>query len=254
LAMVAGGAAGAPVGTWTVLFTDQVGSTAMRVQVGEEAFDGIRADVDARVAAALEAHGVVVTKSTGDGVMGGFSSTAGALRCAVAIQQAVTDRDRTGNDGAVGTEPVALRIGVSVGDAVVDNSDLQGTAVVEAARLCAAASGGMILCSEAVRVVSANRSGCTFGPARPVDLKGLPGPVLTHEVMWEPLPYDPGGHRLAFRVLGPLEVVDESDRAVVVGGPKERLVLAVLLARVNSPVSVDVLIDALWGDRPPTYC
>jgi WD40 repeat protein/DNA-binding SARP family transcriptional activator/class 3 adenylate cyclase len=248
--MVAGGAAGAPVGTWTVLFTDQVGSTAMRVQVGEETFDGIRADLDARVAAALEAHGVVVTKSTGDGVMGGFSSTAGALRCAVAIQQAVADRNRTGS-GVAGTEPLALRVGVSVGDAVVDNNDLQGTAVVEAARLCAAASGGMILCSEAVRVVSANRSGCTFGPTRPVDLKGLPGPVLTHEVMWEPLPYDAGRHRLAFRVLGPLEVVDESERAVVVGGPKERLVLALLLARVNSAVSVDVLIDALWGERPP---
>jgi hypothetical protein len=44
--MVAGGAADAPVETWTVLFTDQVGSTAMRVQVGEDAFDGIRADLD----------------------------------------------------------------------------------------------------------------------------------------------------------------------------------------------------------------
>jgi DNA-binding SARP family transcriptional activator/WD40 repeat protein/class 3 adenylate cyclase/energy-coupling factor transporter ATP-binding protein EcfA2 len=247
--MLTGGPAGAPVGTWTVLFTDQVGSTAMRVQVGEEAFDGIRADLDFRVAAALEAHGVVVTKSTGDGVMGGFSSTAGALRCAVAIQQAVADWDRTGA-GVAGTEPLALRVGVSVGDAVVDNNDLQGTAVVEAARLCAAASGGMILCSEAVRAVSANRSGCTFGPARPMALKGLPGPVLAHEVIWEPLPYDPGRHRLAFRVLGPLEVVD-GDRSVMVGGPKERLVLALLLARVNSTVSVDVLIDALWGDRPP---
>src|SRR5262245_13725034 len=78
-AMVAGGAAGAPVGTWTVLFTDQVGSTEMRVRVGEGAFDAIRADLDARVAAALATHGVVVTKSTGDGVMGGFSSTAAAL-------------------------------------------------------------------------------------------------------------------------------------------------------------------------------
>jgi hypothetical protein len=40
-AMVAGGAAGAPVGTWIVLFTGQVGSTAMRVRVGEEALDAI---------------------------------------------------------------------------------------------------------------------------------------------------------------------------------------------------------------------
>ncbi|HKA83552.1 MAG TPA: hypothetical protein VKD21_06800, partial [Acidimicrobiales bacterium] len=132
--MVAGGAAGAPVGTWTVLFTDQVGSTEMRVRVGEGAFDAIRADLDARVAAALAAHGVVVTKSTGDGVMGGFTSTAAALRCAVAIQQSVADRNRTAGEGVGASEALDLRIGISVGDAVVDNGDLQGTAVVEAAR------------------------------------------------------------------------------------------------------------------------
>ena len=250
LAMVAGGAAGAPVETWTVLFTDQVGSTAMRVRVGEEAFDEIRAGLDSRVAAALGAHGVVVTKSTGDGVMGGFTSTAAALRCAVAIQQAVEERNRTAGEGVSAPEAVALRIGISVGDAVVENGDLQGTAVVEAARLCEAATGGTILCSDAVRVVSANRSGCTFGPACGVDLKGLPGPVQAHEVSWEPLPYDPGENRLAFRVLGPLEVLD-GDRPVEVGGPKERLVLALLLARVNSAVSVDALVDAVWGDSPP---
>jgi class 3 adenylate cyclase len=205
--MVAGGAERAPVGTWTVLFTDQVGSTAMRVRVGEEAFDAIRADLDARVALALSAHGVVVTKSTGDGVMGGFSSTAAALRCAVAIQQAVADRNHTVGEEVVGSQVVALRIGISVGDAVVENGDLQGTAVVEAARLCAAASGGTILCTEAVRVVSANRSGCTFGPVRQVALKGLPGPVAVQEVTWAPLPYEPGERRLACRVLGPLEVL-----------------------------------------------
>jgi DNA-binding SARP family transcriptional activator/class 3 adenylate cyclase/WD40 repeat protein/type II secretory pathway predicted ATPase ExeA len=248
--MVAGGAAGAPVGTWTVLFTDQVGSTAMRVLVGEEAFDGVRGDLDARVAAALAAHGVVVTKSTGDGVMGGFTSTAAALRCAVAIQQAVDERNRIAGEGVPGADVLALRVGISVGDAVVDNGDLQGTAVVEAARLCAVADGGTILCSEAVRVVSANRSGCTFGPARPVELKGLPDPVRAHEVIWEPLPYESGEHRLVFRVLGPLEVFD-GDRSVALRGPKERFLLAALLARANSPVAIDALIGAVWGDRPP---
>jgi DNA-binding SARP family transcriptional activator/class 3 adenylate cyclase/WD40 repeat protein/energy-coupling factor transporter ATP-binding protein EcfA2 len=250
LAVVTGGAADAPVETWTVLFTDQVGSTAMRVRVGEDAFDGIRADLDARVAAALTAHGVVVTKSTGDGVMGGFTSTAAALRCAVAIQQSVGERNRAVDDGVAGAEVLSLRMGISVGDAVVDQGDLQGTAVVEAARLCAAAAGGTILCSEAVRVVSANRSGCTFGPASQVHLKGLPGPVMAQEVAWEPLPYDPRAHRLSFRVLGPLEVLD-GERPVAVVGTKERHVLALLLARVNSPVSVDALVDALWGDYPP---
>jgi class 3 adenylate cyclase len=44
---------------------------------------------------------------------------------------------------------LAVRIGISVGDAVVDDGDLHGTAVVEAARLCAVARSRTILCSEA---------------------------------------------------------------------------------------------------------
>lgn len=233
--MAAGRAAGAPVGTWTVLFTDQVGSTGMRVAMGEAAFDRIRADLDACVGAALAAHSVAVTKSTGDGVMAGFTSTAAALQCAVAIQQAIAERNRAAGEGVGGDGALAVRIGISVGDAVIDNGDLQGTAVVEAARLCAVASGGTILCSEAVRVVSANRSGCTFGPASPADLKGLPGPVLTHEVVWAPPPYRADATRLAFRVLGPLEVVD-GDRVVSV-------------ARVGANSGADHLLDRR-GCRP----
>jgi hypothetical protein len=137
-----------------------------------------------------------------------------------------------------------------VGDAVVDDGDLQGTAVVEAARLCAAAGGGKILCSDAVRAVSANRSGCRFGPAFPMDLKGLPDPVLAREVLWDPLPERSAAERLAFRVLGPLEVRID-DRPVAVGGPKERTAVALLLARVNTSVPVDALLDAVWGERPP---
>ena len=143
-----------------------------------------------------------------------------------------------------------LRVGISVGDAVVDGGDLQGTAVVEAARLCAVAEPGTVLCSEAVRSVSANRSGCVFGEPRSVDLKGLPVPVVVHEVVSGPSADRADGHGLSFGVLGPLEV-ERDGRAVAVGGPKERLVLAVLLAGAGTVVSVDALVDAVWGERPP---
>jgi class 3 adenylate cyclase len=74
------------VATWTVLFTDMVGSTEMRVRVGEEAFDRVRADLDRRIALAVAAHAGAAVKSTGDGVMAAFAATASALRCATAIQ------------------------------------------------------------------------------------------------------------------------------------------------------------------------
>jgi YVTN family beta-propeller protein len=51
-----------------------------------------------------------------------------------------------------------------------------------------------------------------------------------------------------FRILGPLEVV-EHDRPVVVGAPKVRALLAVLVLHRGEVVSIDRLIDALWGER-----
>jgi peptide/nickel transport system substrate-binding protein len=55
---------------------------------------------------------------------------------------------------------------------------------------------------------------------------------------------------MRFRVLGPLEV--EADNGpVVLGGPKERLLLALLLTRPNQVVSVDALVRGLWGEQPP---
>ena len=53
-----------------------------------------------------------------------------------------------------------------------------------------------------------------------------------------------------FRILGPLEVV-ERDQPVVLGGPKQRALLVVLLLHRGVAVSTDGLIDELWGERPP---
>jgi DNA-binding SARP family transcriptional activator len=53
-----------------------------------------------------------------------------------------------------------------------------------------------------------------------------------------------------FRILGPLEVCREG-RPVHIGGGKERALLAILLLHAGQPVSVDRLIDELWGTSPP---
>jgi WD40 repeat protein/DNA-binding SARP family transcriptional activator len=72
---------------------------------------------------------------------------------------------------------------------------------------------------------------------RPAGALGTPGET----------PY--GRSDLKVRVLGPLEVL--SDASVVrLGGPKQRTVLALLAAAVGKSVSVDALIDGVWGDEP----
>ena len=53
-----------------------------------------------------------------------------------------------------------------------------------------------------------------------------------------------------FRILGPLEVLVDG-RVVALGGTRQRAVLAILVLHRDEVVSVDRLIDALWGERPP---
>lgn len=55
---------------------------------------------------------------------------------------------------------------------------------------------------------------------------------------------------MEFRVLGPLEV-SEDGRPVDLGGPTQRALLAILLVHASEVVSVERLIDELWGDEPP---
>jgi DNA-binding SARP family transcriptional activator len=56
---------------------------------------------------------------------------------------------------------------------------------------------------------------------------------------------------MRFRILGPLEVIDVAGRWRPVTGPRQRVLLAVLLLRSNTPVSVDELAEAVWDGVPP---
>jgi DNA-binding SARP family transcriptional activator len=56
---------------------------------------------------------------------------------------------------------------------------------------------------------------------------------------------------MEFRILGPLELLDDDERPLAVPGAKERALLAILLLHANEPVTTDRLVDQLWGDTPP---
>jgi DNA-binding SARP family transcriptional activator len=56
---------------------------------------------------------------------------------------------------------------------------------------------------------------------------------------------------MEFRVLGPLEVVDDGGRPIPLGGARQRALLAALLLHANETVARDRLMDELWGDQPP---
>ena len=59
------------------------------------------------------------------------------------------------------------------------------------------------------------------------------------------------GYRTEYRILGSLEVVHRGE-AVPTGGQRKRALLARLLLEANRTVSIDALVDALWGERMPS--
>lgn len=56
---------------------------------------------------------------------------------------------------------------------------------------------------------------------------------------------------MKFRILGPLEVVDDAGRTVRLSGTRQRALLAALVLRANQVVSSDELLEEVWGDDPP---
>lgn len=173
--------------TYTVMFTDLVDSTAQRARIGDIAADDLRRRHDALLAAQVEAHHGEVIKSTGDGIMAAFLGAVDGVACAVAAQQTIHEWNESN------VERFEVRIGVSLGDARLEDGDLFGTPVVEAARLCAQAGGGEILCADIVRVVAGSRATQRFTSVGAMPLKGLPVPLPTVRVEWEPRTAVEGG-------------------------------------------------------------
>ena len=72
-----------------------------------------------------------IFKTMGDGYLAEFPSIVGATNCAISIQKAINERDPSGNDDDI----LKLRIGVNLGDVIVDSDDIYGEGVNIAARL-----------------------------------------------------------------------------------------------------------------------
>jgi adenylate cyclase len=88
-----------------------------------------------------------IVKTTGDGLLIEFASIVDAVRCAVVMQQGIKDRNAPIEE----RRRLRFRIGINVGDVIVDDGDIFGDGVNVAARLEALAASGEICVSATVR-------------------------------------------------------------------------------------------------------
>src|SRR6202171_6747901 len=91
-------------------------------------------------------YGGRIVKTTGDGLLLEFPSVVDAVRCAVDIQRGMAER----NAGVPSEKRIELRIGINVGDIIIDGDDIFGDGVNVAARLQELAQPGGIIVSNTV--------------------------------------------------------------------------------------------------------
>jgi len=122
-------------------------------------------------------HGRVV-KVMGDGVLVEFASVVNAVSCAVELQKKMT----AANDGVVVDRRISLRIGINLGDVVVEGDDLYGDGVIIGVRLQAMAAPGSILVSGTAYDHIRNKAGVGFDELGAQTLKNIAEAVRVYRV------------------------------------------------------------------------
>ena len=172
-------AVGSMKGAVAILFSDLEDSSVLYEKFGDQrAHEIIRVHnaIFRQKVAAFRGHEV---KALGDGFMIAFSSARRAVLCAIAVQKAFASYSAGRPD-----MPLRVRIGLHVGEAIKESSDLFGRAVILSARMAALAKGGQIVVSSELHDALAKAGDLTFAPLGDMAVKGFAGTHSVYEVVW----------------------------------------------------------------------
>src|SRR5438105_7063873 len=126
----------------------------------------------------ISEYGGRIVKTTGDGLLLEFPSVVDAVRCAVDVQRGMAER----NAGVSPEQRIDFRIGINVGDIIIDGDDIFGDGVNVAARLQMLAEPGGICVSRMVRDQVLDKLSFSFEDLGPQDIKNIARPVEVYRV------------------------------------------------------------------------
>src|ERR1700748_2136745 len=130
-----------------ILAADVAGYSRLMGTDEEGTHERLKAHLRDLVNPKIAEHRGRVVKNTGDGMLAEFSSVVDAVRCAAEVQRAMADRNaQTPED-----RRITFRVGINLGDVIVEQDDIYGDGVNVAARLEALAEPGGICISRVVR-------------------------------------------------------------------------------------------------------
>jgi TolB-like protein len=155
------------VGYSRLLERDEAGTLAALTQLRKSVLDPL-----------IGAHQGRVVKVMGDGVLVEFGSAVNAVTCAVDLQQKMAVAD----EGAGGDRRIQFRIGINLGDVVVEDDDIYGDGVVIAVRLQAVSEPGGICISAGVHEQVEKKLPLAFADLGAQTLKNIERPVRAYRI------------------------------------------------------------------------
>jgi adenylate cyclase len=164
-----------------ILAADVVGYTRLMGQDEAGTLDALKAVRADLIDGSIAKHNGRIVKLTGDGILAEFPSVVGAVACAVQMQRGL--RERNANTPAERT--LEFRVGVHLGDVIVDGDDIYGDGVNVAARLESVATPGGIAVSQSVRDHVGNRLDVVFNDWGEQRLKNIEKPIRVYHVLPE---------------------------------------------------------------------
>ena len=156
-----------------ILAADVAGYSRLMGTDEEGTHERLKAHLGELVNPKIAEHRGRIVKNTGDGLLAEFASVVDAVRCAVEVQRGMADRE----PGVPEDRRIRFRIGINLGDVIVEEHDIFGDGVNVAARLEALAEPGGICVSRIVRDQVRDRLDYAFEDMGAQSVKNITRPV-----------------------------------------------------------------------------
>ena len=152
-----------------ILAADLAGYSRLMSVDEEGTHETLKAHLRELVDPKIAEHRGRIVKNTGDGFLAEFPSVVDGVRCAVEVQRGMTER----NAGTPPQKRIEFRVGINVGDVIVEEHDIFGDRVNVAARLEGLAEPGGICVSGVVRDQVRDRLGLAFADLSAQSVKNI---------------------------------------------------------------------------------
>jgi adenylate cyclase len=161
-----------------IVAADVAGYSRLMAADEEGTLARLKAHRKALIDPKIAEHGGRIIKTTGDGLLVEFASVVDAVRCVVEIQRGMLER----NADIPPETRIDFRVGINVGDVIVDGDDIYGDGVNVAARLEGLAEPGGILVAGVVRDQVRDKLSFGFDDLGDRNVKNIPRPVRAYRV------------------------------------------------------------------------